>query len=433
MTEIVDLSPSQTKREDHVLKTPWVAPEHERGECGFLMSDERIKSITRQLGRTSFENLQRVSAPEADPFKDLADQIKTKVIGQDAAVDKITDALSKIELRDPRQPIASFMFMGPTGVGKTELCRVLNEQLHPDGDVDIVRIDCSDFAEEHSAARLRGAPQGYVGYGKNTEITRKKLKPNKTLVLFDEIEKAHPNLQTLCLQMLEEGELKQSSGKPLNFRNTIIVFTSNVGSAKMQHELSGNRVGFRGNGATNTVSESELEALVMNEMKKEFLPEFLNRIDHKTVFHPHTDEQLASVLESHVAKSNERFRDKGIRLSTTAELRDALVKNSAERREYGARRIVRDFDAEVVTKLSKYVGSGSIKRGSHVIAYLDSERQEREGGAPYEFLAEDDMDVLHHYADVLKQEEAARRAKRERKLQKAALSAGASAPNAFTD
>lgn len=420
MTEIVNLSPQQTKEEETVLRLEPAMSRFEITSGGEIIMSERYEEVARQLGRTSFENLHPVNIPEKDQYTDLADLIKTKVIGQDAAVDKITDALSKVELRDPKLPIASFMFMGPTGVGKTELCRVLNEQLHPDGNVDMVRIDCSDFAEAHSAARLRGAPQGYVGYGKDTEITRKKLKANKTIVLFDEIEKAHPNLQTLCLQILEEGRLKQSSGKPLKFNNAIIVFTSNVGSAKMQHELSGKRIGFRENDSTNNVSESEIEALVMNEMKKEFLPEFLNRIDHKIVFHPHTDEQLASVLESHVAKSNERFRDKGIRLSTTAELRDALVKNSEERREYGARRIVRDFDSEVVTKLSKCVGSGSIKRGSHVIAYLDYERQEREGGAPYKFVAEDDMDVLQHYADVLKQEEDARRAKRERKLQNAA-------------
>lgn len=374
------------------------------GEVNHHFGD--YENLMRQLGQTSLQGFERIYAPEVDPFIEMGDLMKKNVIGQDDAVDAVVDALGKIELRDTNRPVASFLFMGPTGVGKTELTKEFNRVLHVQDHMPMLRIDCSDYARAGATTRLVGAPPMFVGREQKPELRKENVAGENKFIVFDEIEKADPELQKLLLQILEEGELKLNDGKVTSFRDTIIVMTSNVGADRMRHELSNNRIGFR-QGDTVKADKETLQSVVMASAKETFLPEFLNRIDSKVVFQPHTDDQLVEVLEHHIGRLNERFFQKGLRLTVSEDLRRAFVENADDRREYGARHIVREFEKDVVARLSKYVQLGSIKRGSHVYAYLDESLQEEteKGRVPYNFVSRIDEDVDRAYKNLQKKAE----------------------------
>ncbi len=363
--------------------------------------DLNYEQLCRQLGRTSLESFEKILPPESDPFKEMGDIMKENIIGQDAAVDTVMEALSNVELRDPNRPVASFIFMGPTGVGKTELSKELDRVLHEDDGIRMLRLDCSDYAEKATVSRLTGASPMYVGREQVAELCKAKVEGKYRLIVFDEIEKAAPELRTLLLQILEEGELTINNGDVVSFRDSILIMTSNVGADRMQHELSNSKIGFK-QGTDAPASKDALESIVMKAAKERFLPEFLNRIDHKVVFHSFNDDQLSQVLDSHVARSNERYLQSGIKLSVTEDLRRAFVLNADDRREYGARHIVREFDKKVETRLSKYVQLGSIKRGSHVYAYLDTLSEENSKDVPFAFFAEPDEEAFRAYKNAQK-------------------------------
>ena len=409
MTEIVNPSPNQSKWEEHVLAKPWDASENERVECGFAISDERMQAIARQLGCMSLSEYEWVEKPEYDPFDEMADQIKSHVIGQDHAVDEIMLALSNTELRDPRRPVASFLFVGPTGVGKTELSKELHRVLHSDEDdkVEMLRIDCSNFTHGHEVASLTGAPPGYVGRDQTPVLAKKRVSGENKVIVFDEIEKAAPELHKLLLQVMEEGELEMNNGPKASFRNAIIIMTTNVGANRMQHELSRSKSGFRVDDG-GVVDEKSLDAIVMNSVKEAFAPEFINRIDCKVPFRALDDEKLSEVIRSHIDRLNERYLDKGIKLHVTDELRSAFVQSASDRREYGARHVVREFEKKVARRMATDLRLGAIKRGSIVCAVHDPELTVAEGEVPFRFLTKHDPELLEAYQNTVgyKQENA---------------------------
>lgn len=352
-----------------------------------VIPDEDYLRIARQLGRESLDNMRRVLPPETDPFKEMAGDIKRIIVGQDGAVDSVVESLAGMELRNPNRPVGTYLFLGPTGVGKTELTKALNSFLHPDDESSLLRIDCSDYAHGHNTSRLTGSPPSYAGREQQAILSKENVEGKLKVIMFDEIEKSHVDLRTLLLQILEEGQLTLNNGEVTSFRDTIVIMTSNVGADRMQHELSNKRLGFRRDQA-NVVDREALNSVVISAAKESFAPEFLNRIDHKVVFHPLDDEMLSKVLESHIEQSNKRYYDKGIVFSATQELRRAFVESADDRREYGARNIVREFDKKVISLLSRYLYTGDIKRGSHVHAYLDEKAQTSDNRAPFDFLTE---------------------------------------------
>ena len=343
--------------------------------------------IARQFGGRALGDYEIISPPEHDPYKDMADAIKRIIIGQDAAVDKITEALSKQEFRNPKLPVASFMFMGPTGVGKTELSNVLSDYLHKDDKIDLLRIDCADYSAGHTVARLTGSPPGYVGRDQVPALSPAKVEGKNRVIVFDEIEKGAPELHTLLLSILEEGSLSLNNGNQSSFRDAIVIMTSNVGAREMQARLKDSRMGFSLGSSGVKVNQGDLEKTVSDEAKRIFRPELLNRIDHKVVFHSLNDEQLVEVLDSHLTRLNDLLLEKGIVLDVAPKLQQAIVESCQDRREYGGRNIVRTFDNIVLSRLAKYVNVGSIKRGSRVLAYFDEAGDVEAGDVPFGFAS----------------------------------------------
>ena len=330
--------------------------------------------IARQLGVQSLNNLTKVENIEDDSYAELREDVKSVIIGQDRAVDEFMDTLMSAELCDPNRPVGSFLFLGPTGVGKTELTKEMNRRLHDEDDLGMLRIDCSDYVHGHNVARLVGSPPGYAGRNQEAVFSQKNVDGVLKFILFDEIEKAHPDLLKLLLQILEEGELSINDGTTTSFRNTLIVMTSNVGAHRMQQELSGKKLGFA-TGPSPAADSDKLDSIVEGVAKETFPPEFYNRIDKKIVFQPLSDEQFKLVLHSHIDRLNKRILSKGVVISATDELLGALVENTQDRREFGGRRMVRQFDRTVKDLVARGLMTGSIERGSHVHAYLDESRK----------------------------------------------------------
>lgn len=361
---------------------------------------ENHENICQQLGRVSINTLSRVIAPEYDQYDLMAIEMKQSIIGQDEAIDEVVEALSGTELKGEKGPIACFMFTGPTGVGKSETAKALHRYLHGD-EGSILRIDCSDYAAPHTVASLTGAPPGYVGREQEPGLSKKKVEGKKKIVLFDEIEKGSYELQTLLLQITEEGELLMKDGTLVSFRDAIVIMTSNAGARQMQHELSSHKAGFRvDNNGNAPIDRSALKEIARTEAKNLFMPELLNRLDGQIAFMPMDDGQLTEVLESYIERRNEDFYDKGIELTVTEELRRAIVENSPDRREYGGRHVVKTFEKKLLNKLSRLVEAGSVERGSKVFALLKKSAEGASDTFSYEFFVEEDEKLKQAYIEA---------------------------------
>tara|TARA_B110000263_G_scaffold239971_1_gene242718 strand:- start:240 stop:1256 length:1017 start_codon:yes stop_codon:yes gene_type:complete len=295
----------------------------------------------------------------------MEDRIHERVIGQEAAIAALADAIRRARsgLADPKRPIGSFIFLGPTGVGKTELARALAEFMFDDED-NMVRIDMSEYQEKHTVSRLIGAPPGYVGYGEGGQLTEAVRRRPFRVVLFDEIEKAHPDVFNSLLQVLEDGRLTDGNGRTVDFRNTVIIMTSNLGTGVVARDA----IGF----ATRpeTVPEQErLRSDIEEALKRAFRPEFLNRIDDIIVFDPLTEEQLGDVVRLIARDVNDRLGEMGV----TMELEDSalgwLAREGADP-EYGARPLRRAIQRFVENPMSKRILGGEFKEGDHVKVML---------------------------------------------------------------
>ena len=304
----------------------------------------------------------KIAEEETDRLLKLESILHDRVIGQDEAVKSISRAIRRARagLKDPKRPIGSFIFLGPTGVGKTELARAVAEAMFGDEDA-IIRIDMSEYMEKHATSRLVGSPPGYVGYEEGGQLTEKVRRKPYSVILLDEIEKAHPEVFNILLQVLDDGRLTDSKGRTVDFRNTIIIMTSNVGAAALKRNKY---VGF-------TVEDdvkreyTEMKDKVLEELKKAFRPEFLNRIDEITVFHSLQKEHIQEIIKLMAETLTKRLGEQGIEFHLTEAALEKIAEIGYDP-EYGARPLRRALQREVEDRLSESMLGGTISKGSKV-------------------------------------------------------------------
>ena len=292
---------------------------------------------------------------EREKILHLGELLHKRVIGQDEAVQKVTEAIlrSRAGIADPNRPIGSFLFLGPTGVGKTELAKSLAECLFDD-EHNIVRIDMTEYMEKFSVSRLIGAPPGYVGYDEGGQLTEAVRRKPYSVVLFDEIEKAHPDVFNILLQILDDGRITDSQGRTVDFKNTIIILTSNLGS---QYLLDGI-------GEDGEISQSAKDA-VMGELRRAFRPEFLNRLDETIMFHPLTKANLSGIIDIMVESLRKRLADRALKLEITDAAKQLIISRGYDPL-YGARPLRRYLQASVETLIARTILSGELSAGATI-------------------------------------------------------------------
>ena len=315
----------------------------------------------------------RIAQTESTKLAALPDRIKGKVIGQDEAVAKVVKAIqrNRAGLKDPNKPIGSFIFLGQTGVGKTQLAKVLAQELF-DSENALVRIDMSEYMEKFAVSRLIGAPPGYVGYEEGGQLTEKIRRKPYAVVLLDEIEKAHPDVFNMLLQVLDDGYLTDSLGRKIDFRNTIIIMTSNIGARRLKD--FGQGVGF-GTSAKADQADSHAKSVIENALKKTFAPEFLNRVDDVMVFNPLEREHIHKIIDIELNKLFARIKDLGYELNLTDEAKDYIA-NKGFDKDYGARPLKRAIQKYVEDALAEEIINATLKEGDSITMDLDKKKEE---------------------------------------------------------
>ena len=314
------------------------------------------EEIARIISRWTGIPVSKLNESERSRILHLDGVLHERVVGQDEGVQKVTEAIlrSKAGIKDPTKPIGSFLFLGPTGVGKTELAKALAEALFDDEN-NMVRIDMSEYMEKHSVARLIGAPPGYVGYDEGGQLTEAVRRKPYSVVLFDEVEKAHPDVFNVLLQVLDDGRITDSAGKTVDFKNTILIMTSNIGS---QYLLEG----IDQDGAIRP----EAETMVMQELRAHFRPEFLNRLDETILFKPLTRDNISHIVDLMVADVNKRLADRELRIELTSAARE-YVSDHGYDPAYGARPLRRYLQKHVETVAARIILEGSISQGQTIV------------------------------------------------------------------
>ncbi|NEW78461.1 MAG: ATP-dependent Clp protease ATP-binding subunit [Gelidibacter sp.] len=315
----------------------------------------------------------RVAEAESKRLNDLPILIKGKVIGQDEAVSKVVKAIqrNRVGLKDPNKPIGSFIFLGQTGVGKTQLAKVLAAELFDSEDA-LVRIDMSEYMEKFAVSRLIGAPPGYVGYEEGGQLTEKIRRKPYAVVLFDEIEKAHPDVFNMLLQILDEGHITDSLGRRIDFRNTILIMTSNIGSRQLKDFGAG--VGF-GTASKTSQADANAKSVIENALKKSFAPEFLNRIDDVVIFNPLEIEDIHLIIDIELSKLSNRIDDLGYKLVLTKEAKDYIADKGFDK-QYGARPLKRAIQKYVEDALAEEIVTSKLKEGDSIFMDLDKDKNE---------------------------------------------------------
>ena len=305
----------------------------------------------------------RLLEQEAQRLVNMEESLHQRIIGQEEAVVAVAEAIrrSRSGISDPRRPIGSFIFLGPTGVGKTELSKALAAFLFDD-ESNMVRVDMSEYMEKHTVSRLIGAPPGYIGYEEAGQLTEAVRRRPYRVILFDEIEKAHPDVFNILLQILEDGRLTDGHGRTVDFRNTVVIMTSNLGTADIQRQP----FGFRTDGRESGIDEERLRSSVNDAVKRTFRPEFLNRIDEIIVFHPLTQEQIIEVVSLMVRDVAQRLEDRGITFELTPDASDWLAQEGFDP-VFGARPLRRAIQRFLENPLSKGILAGEFQEGDHVL------------------------------------------------------------------
>lgn len=341
----------QIEAEENIVKQKELSLVHES------VTDEEIAKI---ISHWTGIPVSKLNESERNKTLHLADILHKRVIGQDEGVTKVTEAIirSKAGIKDPSKPIGSFLFLGPTGVGKTELAKALAEALFDD-EKNIVRLDMSEYMEKYSVSRLIGAPPGYVGYEEGGQLTEAVRRKPYSVVLFDEIEKAHPDVFNVLLQVLDDGRITDSQGRTVDFKNTIIILTSNIGSVHMLDGIDEN-----GN------FSPECEKAVMGELRASFRPEFLNRLDEIIMFKPLTKDNITGIIDLMVADLNKRLADREVTIKLTSAAKDYIVENGYDPM-YGARPLRRYLQKTVETLSAKLILSGNVDAGDEIVIDVD--------------------------------------------------------------
>ena len=314
------------------------------------------EEIARIISRWTGIPVSKLTETERNKTLHLAEALHKRVVGQDEGVTKVTEAIirSKAGIKDPSKPIGSFLFLGPTGVGKTELAKALAENLF-DNEQNIVRIDMSEYMEKHSISRLIGAPPGYVGYDEGGQLTEAVRRKPYSVVLFDEIEKAHPDVFNILLQVLDDGRITDSQGRTVDFKNTIIILTSNIGSSYLLEGID----------EQGEIGE-ESERLVMTELRAHFRPEFLNRLDEIIMFKPLTKDNIGKIVDLILADINRRLRERDITIELTETAKQFVTENGYEPM-YGARPLKRYVQKHVETLAARVILGGDISQGDSIV------------------------------------------------------------------
>ena len=319
------------------------------------------EEIARIISRWTGIPVAKLTESERNKTLHLDEELHKRVIGQDEGVTKVTEAIirSKAGIKDPTKPIGSFLFLGPTGVGKTELAKSLAASLFDDEN-NMVRIDMSEYMEKYSVSRLIGAPPGYVGYEEGGQLTEAVRRKPYSVVLFDEIEKAHPDVFNVLLQVLDDGRITDSQGRTVDFKNTILIMTSNIGSA---HLLDG--IDENGN-----ISKGAEEA-VMNELRAGFRPEFLNRLDEIILFKPLTKNNIGEIIHLLMEDLNSRLVDKEVRVELSKEA-EAYVVDHGFDPVYGARPMKRYLQKTVETEAAKLILADRVRAGDTILIDVEN-------------------------------------------------------------
>jgi ATP-dependent Clp protease ATP-binding subunit ClpC len=345
-----------------------LAEEYE-SERSVLQKDRRTDMVVGELDIAELVSkwtgipTGRLLEGEGERLVHMEDNLHQRLIGQEEAVVAVAEAIrrSRSGLSDPRRPIGSFIFLGPTGVGKTELAKALAQFMFDD-ESNMVRIDMSEYMEKHSVSRLIGAPPGYVGYDEGGQLTEAVRRRPYRVVLFDEIEKAHPDVFNILLQVLEDGRLTDGHGRTVDFRNTVIIMTSNLGTSGIKRQS----FGFRTDGQSGQDEDKKLQESVNAALKETFRPEFLNRIDETIVFHPLTQEQIIRVVSLMLKDVQGRLKERGITFELTSDANLWLGREGYDP-VYGARPLRRAVTRFLENPMSKGILSGEFKSGDHIL------------------------------------------------------------------
>ena len=330
-----------------------------------VVSDEEIGDIVSQWTGIPVSKLVET---EREKLLSLSDILHKRVVGQDKAVDLVSDAVvrARAGIKDPNRPIGSFLFLGPTGVGKTELAKSLASSLF-DSEKHMIRIDMSEYMEKHAVSRLIGAPPGYVGHDEGGQLTEKVRRKPYSVILFDEIEKAHPDVFNILLQVLDDGHLTDTKGRQVDFRNTVIIMTSNVGAQELQDQR------FAGFGGGSEGHDYEtIRKTMMKELKNSFRPEFLNRVDDIIVFHKLSKDELKEIVTMMVNKLTQRLSEQDINIVVTDKAKEKIAEEGYDP-EYGARPLIRAIQKTVEDNLSELILDGNQIEGKEVVIDHDGD------------------------------------------------------------
>ncbi|HWX42386.1 MAG TPA: AAA family ATPase, partial [Blastocatellia bacterium] len=336
------------------------------GQSRLIKEEVDEEDIAEVVSRWSGVPVSKLLEGELKKLLHLDEELHQRVVGQEEAVTAVAEAVIRARsgLKDPNRPIGSFIFLGPTGVGKTELARALAEFLFDDEHA-MIRIDMSEYQERHTVARLVGAPPGYVGYEEGGQLTEAVRRRPYSVILFDEIEKAHHDVFNVLLQILDDGRLTDAQGRTVDFKNTIVIMTSNIGG----HRILEYR------GSLESEAFERMKEAVLDEMRHHFRPEFLNRVDEIIVFHSLSEEDLKKIVEIQLERLRARLVERHISLSLTETAREHIVRVGHDP-NYGARPLKRALQREIETPLARLILKGEVKDGQNLVVDYDSSRAE---------------------------------------------------------
>lgn len=339
-----------------------IAWEEETKKRRYTVTDDNVAEVVAMMTGIP---VNRVAQNEGQKLLGMGDELKNRVIGQNTPIEKLTKAIqrTRVGLKDPKKPIGSFIFLGPTGVGKTELAKVLATYLFDKEDA-LVRIDMSEYMEKFSVSRLIGAPPGYVGYEEGGQLTEKIRRKPYSVVLLDEIEKAHPDVFNILLQVLDDGILTDGLGRRVDFRNTIIIMTSNIGVRDLKDFGSG--IGF----ATKSKSENpddQMKSTIQSALRKAFSPEFLNRLDDVIVFNSLQREDIHRIIDISLGKLFNRVTNLGYQVELTEKAKDFLSEKGYDQ-QYGARPLNRAIQKYLEDPVAEEILKGDLREGDTLMA-----------------------------------------------------------------
>ncbi len=364
-----ELRDNERKLQDQleVAKTKW---EDESKNNRVVVSDEDVAEVVSMMCGIP---VTRVSQSETGKLVNMAEELKGRVIGQDEAVSKVVKAIqrNRAGLKDPNKPIGSFFFLGPTGVGKTQLAKVLAHYLF-DSDDALIRIDMSEYMEKFSISRLVGAPPGYVGYEEGGQLTEKVRRKPYSIILLDEIEKAHPDVFNLMLQVLDDGHMTDGLGRKIDFKNTILIMTSNIGARQLVDFGTG--VGF-GTKAKEEARDENAKSVIQNALRKAFSPEFLNRVDDMILFKSLTRDDIHKIIDLELAKLYGRINELGYQIEMTKPAKDFIAEKGYDEK-FGARPLKRAIQKHVEDPLAEEIIKSNLQEGDTIKIDLETEKEE---------------------------------------------------------